>query len=525
MPSSRVRTALVGATAVIASLAASGVAFADHGAGSKSTTTTGPTTTVAPYVLPVAKGVSVTSLLTVADKPAANGYQMVGIPDGLGAYRSGRDLILYMNQELRATQGLVRAHGQKGAFVSKLQIDPRTGAVKSGSDLITSVNYWDYPGQKWASAPVAPAGAAADTHTSALARFCSGYLAPAGTLSNGHKGYAGRVYFANEETGDEGRVFGVTDDGVATQLPRLGLLGWENTLVAANKSDTTLVVGNEDVNTGQLRIYAGRKQSTGSAVEKAGLTNGTLGVLDVASHAVATDAEFRAKYGKNTPVKVAVSPLDWTKNGVQQNADAAKSGLTLNRIEDGAFDPRRPNDYYFVTTGGGDTTASPTEPGVARDGGGLWRLRFADIERPEKGGTLTLLLDGSEAPYLNMPDNITIDQRGNLLIQEDTGNNPHLGRIVAYRIADGARGVLAQFDPKLFSPTANSATFLTQDEESSGIIPNPSGGPNSFLFDAQIHTDKGLPAGTGPGTVEEYVERGQLLSLTVQSWSKVYTAQ
>ncbi|MCW2876427.1 MAG: PhoX family protein [Sphaerisporangium sp.] len=523
MPSSRIRTTFVGATAVIASLAASGVAFADHGNGPKSAATTGPTTTVSPYVLPVAKGVTISSLFTVADKPADNGFQMVGVPDGLGGYRSGGDVALYMNQELGASSGIVRAHGQKGAFVSKLVIDSKTGAVKSGSDLITSVRYWDYVGKTWAAAPVAPAGAAAGTHISAFTRFCSGYLAPAGLFGNGSKGYAGRVYFANEESGDEGRVFGVTDDGVATQLPRLGLFSWENTLAAANESDTTLVVGNEDGGSGQLRVYAGHKQSTGSPVEKAGLTNGTVGVVDVAAHAVATDAEFRTTYGKNKPVKVTFNSLDSTVNGAQQNATAAKSGLSLSRIEDGAFDPRHPNDYYFVTTSGGGTAPSPAEASVPRDGGGVWRLRFADIEHPEKGGTLTLLLDGSEAPYLNMPDNVTVDNRGNLLIQEDTGNSAHLGRILAYRISDGARGVLAQFDSKLFSPTADPASFLTQDEESSGIIPDPSGKPNSYLFDAQIHTAKGLPAGTGAGTAGEYVERGQLLSLTVRSWPKIYT--
>ncbi|MGI5491199.1 alkaline phosphatase PhoX [Microtetraspora malaysiensis] len=520
MPSPRLRTTFVGATAVAASLLASGVAAADPA----STVSTGPSTTVAPYVLPVANGVSVTSLLTVGDKPADNGYRMVGIPDGIGAYRDGKDLVLYMNQELGATSGLVRAHGQKGSFVSKLVIDQQTGAVKNGSDLITSVRYWDYVKQTWGPAPVAPEGAASGTHVAAFNRFCSGDLAPAGRLLNKStgKGYDGRVYFGNEEGGDESRVFGVTDDGIATQLPRLGLFSMENTLTAANKSDTTLVVGTEDGGAGQLRVYGGRKQASGSPMEKAGLTNGTLGVVDVVGHGVATDAEFRAKYGKDTPAKVTFNPLDWKVNGKQQNIDAEKAGLTLNRIEDGAFDPRHPNDFYFVTTSGGDTTRSPEQPNAPRDGGGLWRLRFADIEHPERGGTLTLLLDGSEAPYLNMPDNITIDGQGNLLIQEDPGGNPHLSRILAYRISDGARGVLAQFDPKQFGPNADPATFLTQDEESSGIIPDPFT-PNSFYFDAQIHTSKGLPPGTGPGTVQEYVERGQLLRLTVQAWGQVYS--
>ena len=122
----------------------------------------------------------------------------------------------------------------------------------------------------------------------------------------------------------------------------------------------------------------------------------------------------------------------------------------------------------------------------------MWRLSFDDIERPELGGTLTLLLDGSEAPLLNKPDNITIDGRGNLLIQEDPGNNVSLARIVAYRIEDGARGVLARFDPAKFGwrgarlPNGNPVLEpgqLTFDEESSGII-DAHGviGPRWFLF-------------------------------------------
>jgi secreted PhoX family phosphatase len=61
---------------------------------------------------------------------------------------------------------------------------------------------------------------------------------------------------------------------------------------------------------------------------------------------------------------------------------------------------------------------------TGRDGGGLWRLRFANIENPSLGGTLQLLLDGTEEiaagePKLNKPDNMAIDTHGNLLIQED----------------------------------------------------------------------------------------------------------
>ena len=87
-------------------------------------TSTGPNTTTKPYVLPVGDGVSIKSLLTVGDGAASNGYEMVGIPDGLGLVRSeegDRDFTLFMNHELRGNQGVARRHGKTGAFVSELR--------------------------------------------------------------------------------------------------------------------------------------------------------------------------------------------------------------------------------------------------------------------------------------------------------------------------------------------------------------------------------------------------------------------
>ena len=54
-------------------------------------TATGPSTTTAPYILPVPEDVKITSMLTVNDGGAAsNGYELVGIPDGLGLTRARR---------------------------------------------------------------------------------------------------------------------------------------------------------------------------------------------------------------------------------------------------------------------------------------------------------------------------------------------------------------------------------------------------------------------------------------------------
>jgi len=65
----------------------------------------GPSTTTDPYVLPVADGVHLTSLLTVNDAGAAgDGYEMVGIPDGIGVTAEGNSLVALMNHELRDTR-------------------------------------------------------------------------------------------------------------------------------------------------------------------------------------------------------------------------------------------------------------------------------------------------------------------------------------------------------------------------------------------------------------------------------------
>jgi hypothetical protein len=253
-------TAMVGALAGMAALA-----MPAGGA-----TATGPNTTTAPYVLPVAGGVDITSLLTVSDAGAAgNGYEMVGIPDGLGARRGPSGGVeLFMNQELVASAGVVRAHGQKGAFVTRYTLNPATNAVTAGADLIQpGVSFYNYLTDSYGTAPSAAGtnpstGKAFPAYSPAFSRFCSSSLTDPYQLVNFRtgRGNVGQIYFANEENGNEGRVFGVTTEGEAQQLPRLGLFSYENTNVARNQSDTTTVIGNEDGAEGQLWVYAGTKQ-------------------------------------------------------------------------------------------------------------------------------------------------------------------------------------------------------------------------------------------------------------------------
>jgi hypothetical protein len=153
-----------------------------------------------------------------------------------------------------------------------MTLDRATGEVLEAEDLIQQVSYYDYGTGRY-STPSAGQSAA-------FGRFCSATLAESGRFYNPRtgRGTYEPIYFGNEEVGVEGRTFCITPDGRATQLPRLGLTSWENTVPAPNRSDTSLVMGNDDSNPGEILAYVGTKTSSGPAVQRAGLTNGRLSI-------------------------------------------------------------------------------------------------------------------------------------------------------------------------------------------------------------------------------------------------------
>ena len=101
-----------------------------------------------------------------------------------------------------------------------------------------------------------------------------------------------------------------------------------------------------------------------------------------------------------------------------------------------------------------------------------------------------------------MFDNITVNAQGKIILQEDVGNNAHLGKVWEYDPSTDSLTQLAQHDPSRF--LSGGANFLTQDEESSGVIDVShilgSAGENVYLVDTQAHYS--LPG--------ELVEGGQL---------------
>lgn len=445
---------------------------------------TGPSSSASPYVVRAQPGVVTRSILTVGDsvntRPDGTPYRFVGIPDGLGAFDNGDGTFtILVNHELRAGAGVVRAHGAAGAFVSRWTVRKSDLRVLHGEDLIRNVATWNAD-----SSSYAPPGPGVE-----LARLCSADLAEPSAFFDfaGGLGYDGRLFLNGEEVGAEGRGFAHALDGTSWELPALGKFSWENSVANPGTGDKTVVIGLDDSSpTGQVYVYVGEKSGSGSPVDRAGLTGGNLYGVKVSGFP-AEGADTGIPSGSAFTLHGFGNVENLTGAELEETSNA--NGVTLfRRPEDGAWDPRNPNHFYFVTTASFTTKSR------------LWRLRFADAGNPTLGGQIDMLLEGTEGQ--RMLDNLTVTDRGQILLQEDPGNQPHLAKIWRYSIARDELSLVAQHDPRRFAP--GGEFFLTQDEESSGII-DLSGilGEGWFLLDVQAHY-----AISG-----ELVEGGQLLAL------------
>jgi secreted PhoX family phosphatase len=291
-----------------------------------------------------------------------------------------------------------------------------------------------------------------------------------------------------EETGNEGRAFAHALDGVSYELPRLGKLSFENTVANPATGQFTVVASTDDSTPGQIYVYAGTKTASGGPVDRAGLTNGTLYGIKV--NGVTTE---NSATGIPSGTPFTVVSLGNVENATGAALEAASNAAGVTRFlrpEDGAWDPSSPNDFYFVTT---NAFTAPSR---------LWRLRFVDASHPELGGHIDMLLDGTEGQ--KMMDNITINGRGQVIIQEDPGNQAYVARVHRYDVATDTLTTIAQHDPNRFLLGAPS--FLTQDEESSGVVDvSDILGEGWYLLDVQAHY----------ATDAELVEGGQLMALHV----------
>jgi hypothetical protein len=445
---------------------------------------TGPSTTSTPYIWPLIPGSTVTSIMNAGE--AVGSYTMSGLGDGLGAFdNGGGTFTLLMNHEMGNTAGATHAHGQTGAFVSKWVINKSNLQIVSGADLIQNVKLWT-------GTTYTTYNATNPSSLTAFTRFCAADLPEISAFYNEFtgKGTQSRIFMNGEESGDEGRAFAhiVTgpEAGTSYQLPYLGKFSKENMIASPFPQDKTIVIGTDDTTPGQVYVYVGNKGTTGNEIEKAGLHGGILygiGVVGILNEVSSGSPSPTNTYTFNM---INLGSIQ-NSTGASMNTLSNNMGVTnFLRPEDGAWDPNRPSDFYFVTT---NSFTSPSR---------MWRLRFKDITNPEFGGTITAVLDGTEGP--KMMDNIGMDYNGHILIQEDPGGQNHRAKIWQYKISTDAITLAADHDSTRFQ--TGGANFLTIDEESSGII-SMQGilNPGWTLFYDQAHYSQPIPM----------VEGGQLM--------------
>jgi len=489
---------------------------------------TGPSSTETPYLVPIADGVEITSILTVGNTPTNDpNYRMAGIPDGLGAFanqnggrdhedfqngrgdgnRGNRTFTMLSNHEIAAGLGRVRDHGANGAFVSMWTIDSRTLEVLDGHDLIQWVRTNPTGAPTWNPAAKGVA----------LSRFCSADLPDQSALYNRKtgRGYSGRIFFSGEEVGAEGRAFAHVLDGTSWELPHLGNMGYENILLNPATGDTTVAAVTDDTSpSGQVYIYVGTKQSTGTPIERAGLASGPLYGIKVAGMRTDPDAPLA-----QTAIPFTLEEIPGAAQMTGAQIDAASDALGVTeflRPEDGAWDPAHPGDLYFLTTDNYDSTKpdGASVPGGTAGYSRLWRARFNDLNHPEAGGTITPLLDG-HSDATQMLDNMTVTDTGHILMQEDPGGQTHNARIWLYTIATDTLTPIAKHDVARFGDVGVPPTQPpnTVDEESSGIIPAfDILGDGWFLLDVQAHAPVRAPY---TAFQTELVEDGQYLAMYV----------
>ena len=414
------------------------------------------------YILPLAPDWQVQSIITVGEA-AANGYAMVGVPDGLGAYANADgSMTLLMNHELAGNKGAVRAHGQKGAFVSHWVIDVESMKVQSGADLVRATM---------------PIGV-----VQGFNRLCSADLAPKPAFYNAAsgKGYAGQLFLNGEEDKAGGRAFAHALNGISYELADMGRIAWENVLANPASGDATLVMGLDDMQNGLLLVYLGQKSKEGNPVQQAGLVGGQV-------YAIKVEGE------RFSLVSLAnATNLD----GKSLRELAIKSGATgFARPEDGAWDTLNNRAFWFNTTDkiGGDSRLS--------------QLVFDDINQPQAGGSISTKIRASEIGA-EMLDNLTVDAAGRVLLQEDPGEDKRLAAIWLFDPNTNKSIKLFEANAELFKPGASA--FMTSDEEHSGIIEVTDLLRKASWFDAQRRYYLGTTQAHKPHSDSSLVEYGQV---------------
>ncbi len=460
-------------------------------------------TTVKAYVVPITNDYTIQPLISVGDRVQETNnpfrlYQMVGIPDGLGAHLDRNfNTVLFMNHELTKgtlTEPFVGGPLNRGAIVSRYILNFE-GRVMSGDRAYDAI-YLE-------NSFLGPAPEVGNS-TPDFSRFCSG------SLSWQEAGFDRPIYFAGEESGGAGTFDGRGGLAVAIfenelhTLPKLGRFPWENALVQPKPGRETVMLLMEDgpsTPDSQLYMYVGQKDENGMPLRRNGLDNGKLYAFVSTTQGVNSEVTYQT--GTIQGIWREIPNAEFLTDVQLEAAADAIGAFGFIRTEDGAFDKRNPNRYYFVTTGGST-------------GNQLGRAYQLDLNQTNVTGlaTLSIIYNADQIIAAGgdtalSPDNIDTNDRY-LMIQED--GTAQTRPIMASKNRDGsiwrfdlnnnyAASRVVELDP----PGRDGIPVAPGVWETSGIIDaSEFYGGNSWLTVVQAHPPTAVP-------VLNSVEDGQLL--------------
>jgi hypothetical protein len=425
------------------------------------------------YLVPAAQGVVVDPILSTSD--IIGGYQMSGIPDGLGAYRSDggdhddgrKEFVTVMNHELGRT--FPARPPMVDARISRLEIDARTRSVHKAEYLFTGQEFFE--------------------------RFCSATLAVV---------FGRPFYFTGEEAVDAGHdgssIVLDPETGMWRETRHFGLLQHEN-IVPLKLRKWVFLTTDDDFRVTPVRedsyLYAYIADDFNQALRG---VSGSLYVWRAKDFDTETGNATATK-GESIPGEFVPIPQSAnTDDDTLKAAAAARNAFKFDRLEDLAVRPDRAGRTYFADTG----KPPPTTRG---------RIYQFDINpRDPTEATLKMILNGDPPDNDDIvnPDNMDASSKV-LVIQEDREgafrNVPN--RVLVHRF--GSPGVTTVAEVVIPSVPTNF------NAESSGVI-NAGHvlGKDWWLLDVQAHNITTAPQPGPDLTPNSSVgEDGQLLALKI----------
>ena len=357
------------------------------------------TTSERPYLVALAPGVEIRPIISTGDIVGGTqaGYQMSGVPDGIGAYQAADGTVeVFVNHELSPR------YDASGARVSHLTLNA-DAAVVAASYPIDGTEEWEW--------------------------FCSGTLAEIDGVP---------WYLAGEEgkhSARHGSSFALNaTSGRVVETPQFGHFGHENVVPVQGLSKAYLGLSEDGFGEfSQLYAYiadtfegaiAGEEGALRVWVPDEPVTDGDPSPSDLPK------GESMAGHFVRIPHGDKVMPRDL--EAMVQDLGA----FDFNRIEDQVADPNDPGVVYFAETGRAKQETSH---------GRIYRLDV-DPNNP-RHATLSVVLSAEEGDDIFSPDNLGISDTS-LVIQEDRNwKRSGYNRVLVYDLSSGSLTAVARTDP------------------------------------------------------------------------------